>query len=125
MFRQRHRGRTLPAHPVLGAGGLALLLLLMTTAPAWAGTIFGNLRFNGNPLPAGTRVGVVCGGNQHGAETDQYGSYNLNLPPGRCQLAVNFNGTWSLPYPVTSSDDPARYDFDLVYENNQLVLKRR
>jgi hypothetical protein len=102
-----------------------LLVLLIAAVPAFAGTIYGTLRFNGEPVGMKAKVVVTCGREQYSAGTDEYGSYNVAVPPGRCGLEVMFADKRTRPYPVATSDDPARYDFDLVYEDGALVLKRR
>jgi hypothetical protein len=102
-----------------------VLALLMSAVPAFAGTIFGTLKVNGEPVGSGVQVLVTCRGEQYYGKTDQYGAYNVGVPPGRCELAVNFNKSWTEPYAIASSDDPARYDFELVYQDGRYVLKRR
>lgn len=114
------------AIPVGRAAG-ALLLLLLIPSPALAGTIFGNLTEAGRSVGRGVEVRILCGKDAPlPTMTDEYGAYTISLPrPGRCDLVVLYKGRVTPPYPIASSDDPARYDFDLVFENNQYVLKRR
>lgn len=102
-----------------------LVLLVLWPVPALAGTIFGNLREEAKSVGAGVTVQITCGGNPYQVATDDYGAYSINVPPGRCDLTVQYKGAWTAAYPVASSDDPARYDFDLVYENEKYVLRRR
>ena len=111
----------------VGPAACALLLLLLIPSPALAGTIFGNLTEGGRSVGRGVEVRIMCGTDGPWSTiTDDYGAYTINVPRrGRCDLVVLYKGRLTPPYPVGSSDDPARYDFDLVFENNQFVLKRR
>jgi hypothetical protein len=103
-----------------------LLLSMLLATPAYAGAIFGTLRINGASVGNQATVYLTCGRDDpYKVATDDYGAYNVNVPSGRCSLYVNYRNTNSEPYPVASSEDPARYDFDLVYQDGRLVLKRR
>lgn len=114
---------------VVPVGRLAsvVVLLLLISSPVLAGTIFGNLKEGGRSVGRGVEVRITCGSDSPiSAVTDEYGAYTINLPrTGRCDLVVLYRGRLTAPYPIASSEDPARYDFDLVFENNQYVLKRR
>jgi hypothetical protein len=103
---------------------LALLLLILPNF-AFAGKIFGSLKEGVGSVGPGIEVQIKCAGGEQAAKTDDYGAYEIYVEPGRCELRVGYKGQWTPPYPISSSDDPARYDFDLVIENNQYVLKRR
>jgi hypothetical protein len=102
-----------------------LLLSMLLATPAYAGAIFGTLRINGESVGDQATVHLTCGGDRYKAATDHYGAYNVNVPSGGCSLYVSFRNASTEPYPVASSEDPARYDFDLVYQDGRLVLKRR
>jgi hypothetical protein len=119
-------GRRANAPRVL-QGVSALLVLLLMPAPAVAGPIFGNLKEGARSVGRGVEVRIACGKEASlSALTDAYGAYTISVPrPGRCDLVVSYKGKLTPAYPIASSDDPARYDFDLVYENGSYVLKRR
>ena len=103
-----------------------LPLFLLLPSAAFAGKVFGNLKDGGRSVGKGVEVRLVCGGRTFDpAWTDEYGAYNLNVPRGRCELSVNYNKQWTSAFIIVSSDEPARYDFDLVWENGRYVLKRR
>jgi len=105
---------------------LMILLLLVFSAPAFAGRIFGNLKEGGSSVGQGVEVQIKCeSDNSYSTKTDEYGAYEIYVQAGRCDLKVGYKGQWTPTFPVVSSDDPARYDFDLVIENGQYVLKRR
>jgi hypothetical protein len=107
--------------------GSILILLLGFPAPALAGSIFGDLKEGARSVGRGVEVRIVCGRDgPWTTTTDDYGAYSISVPQaGRCDLFVLYKGRATRAYPIASSDDPARYDFDLVYENSQYVLRRR
>ncbi len=105
---------------------LVLLLVLLFPAAALAGNIFGDLKEGGRSVGQGVEVKISCGdAAEYSTNTDAYGAYSVRVPNGRCALSVWYKNTWTPPFSIASSDDPARYDFDLVYENGRYVLKRR
>jgi hypothetical protein len=108
---------------------IALLatFILLLASPAFAGKVFGNLKEGGRSVGSGVEVQITCGGRPPiTIKTDDYGAYSTDVPPGmRCQLKVNYSNQWTDPAFVVSSNDPARYDFELVNENGRYVLKRR
>jgi hypothetical protein len=107
---------------------LSVLLPAMMLVPtsAFAGRIFGNLKDGGRSIGQGVAVQVNCAGASVSATTDDYGGYSIYVQPrGRCELRVEYRGRWTSPFLIVSSDDPARYDFDLFNENGHYVLKRR
>ena len=104
---------------------IVLLLILLFPVSAFAGNIFGNLKEEGRSVGPGVAVQIKCGGDGPVGKTDEYGAYSINVPRGRCELTVNYRGQWTPPFQIASSDDPARYDFDVVNEKGQYVLRRR
>lgn len=109
--------------------GTALLLplILLFPPPAFAGKVFGNLKEGGRSVGRGWEVMIECPGSGPSVTTtDEYGAYNINVPRNRCELSVKYsNNQWTNKVTILSSDDPARYDFDLVNENGRYVLRRR
>ena len=103
---------------------LALLILILPNV-ASAGKIFGSLKEGGGSVGEGVVVQIKCSSGEHSAKTDEYGAYEIYVQAGRCELKVSYKGQETPAYPISSSDDPARYDFDLVNENGQYLLKRR
>jgi hypothetical protein len=106
---------------------LLLPLILLFPPPAFAGKIFGNLKEGGRSVGQGWEVRITCPGSApYATTTDEYGAYNINVPNNRCALSVKYSDNqWTDTVAIVSSDDPARYDFDLVKENGRYVLKRR
>jgi hypothetical protein len=103
-----------------------LPLTLLFPAFALAGNIFGSLTEGGRSVGAGVEVRIQCGTTPPAsAVTDDYGAYSINVPSGRCELTVAYKGQVTPPFSVASSDDPARYDFELVVEGGRYLLKRR
>jgi hypothetical protein len=72
-------------------------------------------------------VRTTCGRDDPSSTlTDEYGAYTLSVPrQASCELVVLYKGRMTRPYPIASSDDPSRFDFDLVLENKRYVLERR
>ncbi len=106
---------------------LLLPLILLFPPAAFAGKIFGNLKDGGRSVGKGVQVQITCNGNSLSPIwTDDYGAYSINAPRGKCELSVKYlDNQWTENFTIVSSDDPARYDFDLVFENGRYVLKRR
>ena len=105
---------------------LALPLILLFPTSAFAGKVFGDLKEGGRSVGQGVEVQLTCGGSApYSTKTDDYGAYSISVPRGRCELSVKYPKDWTPAFPVVSSDDPARYDFDLVNEGGRYVLKRR
>ncbi|MBI4876507.1 MAG: carboxypeptidase regulatory-like domain-containing protein [Acidobacteria bacterium] len=104
-------------------GSIAGLLPLL--APyAYAGHIFGALRESGQPV-RGAEVVVTCGPNRYPSKTESDGSYRLFAKETtRCSLQVNYKGQ-SPRAEIFSYNEPTRYDFDLVWEQGRLTLRRR
>ena len=105
--------------------GFAMMCILMAAAPLRAGNVFGNLTENGSSVGRGVTVQIACDGTVTPGTTDDYGAYSIDIPNGRCELTVLYKQQRTPPVVVASSDDPARYDFDLVMSNSQYVLTRR
>jgi hypothetical protein len=108
--------------------GVVLFLLICASARLFAGTIFGGLTEGAQSVGRGIQVHITCGTEKPlTALTDDYGAYSISVPQqGRCDLIVFYKGQWTPAYPVASSGDPARYDFDLVRnEKGQYLLRRR
>jgi hypothetical protein len=123
---------TADGHPLLAGrtpmtATRVLLVLLLSPAAVFAGPIFGNLRDGARSVGRGVEVQITCGRDApYSTKTDEYGAFDINVPhQGKCELAVQYKGQLTRPYPIASSDDPARYDFDLIYENGGYILKRR
>ncbi|MBI4528839.1 MAG: carboxypeptidase regulatory-like domain-containing protein [Deltaproteobacteria bacterium] len=100
-----------------------LVLVVMGSESALAAQIYGSLVQNGKPVP-GIEVYVVdCAGCQ--AKTDAYGSYRIYIPTsGKFTLKVRY-GSGELSHLIYSYNNPVRYDFELVNQAGQYVLRRR
>ena len=108
---------------------IGLMVVVFCTAElAAAAQIYGNLKQDNRSVGQGVEISINCGGRAQQAFTDAYGAYSVYVPnSGKCTLTVNYGkGGWSHPHPVFSSDEPTRYDFDLVRNpDGSLSLKRR
>ena len=117
---------------------LASLLLLSCGLPstALAGRIFGDIKLDGKPVPAGvmvtiTRLVTVDGKSKpapSGADTtktDQYGAYKLMVKdPGKCVLSVALEKqTHTLE--VFSYKEATRYDLILEKKDGKVILRRK
>lgn len=106
------------------------LLVFLFCAPglAVAAQIFGNLKQDNRSVGQGVEISINCGGRAQQAFTDAYGAYSVYVPnSGRCSLTVNDGKAGrSHPYTVLSSEEPTRYDFDLIRNpDGSLSLRRR
>jgi hypothetical protein len=104
---------------------LLLLSILLSPTVAYGGQIFGTLTVDNRPVGKGIQVVVVCGATNGTSYTDDYGSYKVFVPKGRCTLNVSYGGQ-ALSFAIYSYDDPVRYDFDVVRGGDgKYFLKRR
>jgi len=104
---------------------MTIVFGLMLSISASAGQIYGSLTYKGRPL-AKVQFNLKCNGEQYGTNgwTDDYGAYRISVPNGKCTFTLYYGN----PHPtaeVYSSNDPLRYDFELVVENGVYKLQRR
>lgn len=106
---------------------MVLLLIICLPVLVFGAQIFGNLRWNNGSVGEGVPVRIQCPEGAYDGRTDAYGSYSVALRPSRkCGLSVYFANQWSIPFDVYPYEDPVRYDFDIVRQDNgTLALKRR
>jgi len=94
-------------------------LLVFLPVSTLAGPLYGTIA--GGPNPKGIDIGCPDFGPQAyriTGQTDRSGSFRINVPRrGRCLLRVD----GSAAVTVYSSDNPIRYDFELVGQQ----LRRR
>ncbi len=115
--------------PRFPACALAFLICLAST-DAFAGRLFGDIKIDGKPVPAGVAVtiAVVTPTTKVLADstaTDQYGSYKLHVKEeGKCLLTVQHAGQ-TATLAVFSYANPTRYDLVLELKDGKLSLKRR
>lgn len=110
-----------------------LLLALLAATPAFAGRIFGDIKMDGKPLPAGVLVRVT---QPLAAEaktaavadttlTDKFGSYKLNVKTdGKCILTVVYEKQ-PVELTVFSYKEATRYDLILEKKDGKLSLRRK
>lgn len=109
--------------------GALVLLIGLASADAFAGRIFGDIRLDGKPVPAGVLVTVAvvtpAAAAADSTATDQYGSYKLQVKAeGKCLLTVRHAGQ-SASLTVFSYATPTRYDLLLEQKVGKLSLRRR
>ena len=107
---------------------IGLMVVVFCAAElAAAAQIYGSLKQDNRSVGQGVEISINCGGRPQQAFTDAYGAYKVYVPqPGKCTLTVSNGKARSEPYPVYSSDEPTRYDFDLIQNpNGTLSLRRR
>jgi hypothetical protein len=104
---------------------LQSFLLGFTVVPAiLAGNVFGTIREANRPL-AGVPVSLACGKESVPGKTDGEGVYRLfTRATGACQLILDLPGR-QMSAPLYSYDRPTAYDFDVVREGNNWVLRKR
>jgi len=95
---------------------LALAVVMAVSQRAHAANLFGSLWLDGRPVQ-GAQIEVTCS-DRHQAQTDNNGSYSIFIPEkGRCVFQVVFAGH-SGRTEVASYDNPIKYDFDLIRQND-------
>lgn len=104
---------------------LLLLSILLFPSVAYGGQIFGTLTVDNRPVGKGVKVAIACVATNGAGETDDYGSYKVFVPKGKCTLKVYYGGQ-ELLFAIYSYDDPVRYDLAIVRgSDGKYFLKRR
>jgi hypothetical protein len=105
--------------------GVCLFLALLIGSPsrAHAGNIYGSVWLDGRPVQ-GAQIQITCS-SPHTAQTDNSGSYRVFVQEkGRCVFHVDYAGH-SGQADVASYDNPVKYDFDLVLQDGNYVLRSK
>ena len=115
--------------------GALLLLLTLWTASAHAGRIFGDIKLDGKPLPAGILVTLQpVKLDEKGApkptaidstNTDKVGSYKFAVKEEcKCKLTVMYEKQ-AATIEVFSYKEPTRYDLLLEKKEGKFILRRK
>jgi hypothetical protein len=109
------------------ANGTKLVVILFALPlMIHAGHMYGTLR-KGNTLVSGAGLKITCGANPRPylARTDGEGTYRIRVAEnGRCMLEVSLDGL-SGRAEVFSYNDPVKYDFELILQGKEYILKPR
>jgi hypothetical protein len=115
------------------------LLVCLAASEAFAGRIFGDIKLDGKPVPAGLtlKISLVPPVSASGAElrpttivadstvTDRFGSYKLTVKEeGKCILTLLYEKR-VLTLEVFSYKDPTRYDLILEKKDGTLSMRRK
>ena len=110
-----------------------VVLLSVVAAPALAGRIFGDIKMDGKPLPAGVHVRITqplaadakTAAVADTTLTDKFGSYKLNVKTeGKCILTVVYEKQ-PVELIVFSYKEATRYDLILEKKDGKLSLRRK
>ncbi len=121
------------ARVVSGTLVSVLFLSLLLAPPAHAGRIFGDIKMDGKPLPAGVPVLItqpLAARRQDrpradSTATDKFGSYKLDVKDeGKCMLTVMYQKQ-PVELPVFSYKEATRYDLVLEKKDGKLSLRRK
>jgi hypothetical protein len=121
----------------------AVLLLGLSASSASAGRIFGDIKMDSKPLPAGVAIRITAPAAGEApkdapkgeakpkvaladsAVTDKFGSYKLTVKEeGKCTLTVVYEKQ-PLSIDVFSYKEATRYDLILEKKDGKLVLRRK
>jgi len=115
----------------------ALLLVSLAASEAAAGRIFGDIKIDGKPVPAGVLVTLqpIVKTDAKGkpettapvdsTQTDKVGSYKFMVKDeGKCKLTVVFDKQ-SPSLEVFSNKEATRYDLILAKKDDKLELRRK
>jgi hypothetical protein len=119
---------------------LPILGICLLVSNASAGRVFGDIKVDGKPVPAGLPVEVLLAASTAQAagdtvkpamvradstSTDKYGSYKLTVKPqGKCTLRLVYEKQ-ALTLEVFSYKDPTRYDLVIEKKDGTLSLRRK
>ena len=111
------------------------LLASLPGTNAWAGRVFGDIKLDGKPLPAG--VPVMIGnpvaegakgkgsGRADSTATDKFGAYKLMVKDeGKCTLTILFEKQ-PLTIDVFSYKEATRYDLIVEKKDGKTSLRRK
>jgi len=101
------------------------LLLGFTVVPAvLAGNVYGTIREGNSPVRSAA-VSIICGTESVPGRTDAEGVYRLfTKATGNCQFVVELPGR-KLSVSMYSFDRPTAYDFDVVRDGTNWILRKR
>ena len=117
----------------------ALLFLCIPLSNAWAGRIFGDIKMDGKPLPAGVPVMIrraaaekkdekkkdTTSGAVDSTSTDKFGSYKLSVKEeGKCTLEILYEKQ-KVSLEIFSYKEATRYDLILEKKEGKLSLRRK
>ena len=91
-----------------------------------AGHMYGTLK-RGNAPVSGAELKITCGASTrpYAGRTDGEGAYRIRVAEnGRCTLEVSLDGR-SGKAEVFSYNDPVKYDFELILQGKEYILKPR
>ncbi len=117
------------------------VLVSLVASDASAGRIFGDIKMDGKPIPAGLRVTIALAAPPDTAVakakvkasptvvdttlTDKFGSYKLSVKQeGKCILTLLYEKQ-ALAIEVYSYKDATRYDLILEKKDGKLFLRRK
>ncbi|RPJ44304.1 MAG: hypothetical protein EHM19_06995 [Candidatus Latescibacterota bacterium] len=116
-----------------------VLSIFLAASNAFAGRIFGDIKLDGKPVPAGIvlKIALAPPAGAPGAEpgpaaivvdstvTDNFGSYKLTVKEeGKCILTLVYEKQ-TPTLEVFSYKDPTRYDLILEKKDGTLSLRRK
>jgi len=102
-----------------------LTLILVFSAAAYAGNVYGSISENGKPVAAGTKIEVACGANKYNAETDANGGFKLFVKDeGKCAMKVSYQGQ-NPGFDINSFAGSVQYDLILEKQGANYTLKRK
>ena len=116
-----------------------ILSVCSATSNATAGRIFGDIKMDGKPVPAGltVKIALAPAASDTSAKskaapvvvdttlTDKFGSYKLIVKQeGKCVLTLMY-AKQPLTLEVFSYKDPTRYDLILEKKDGKLSLRRK
>ena len=118
--------------------GSLVLFLSLTVSQAYAARIFGDIKLDGKPVPAGLPVKIALAPADSAAAktktalavadstvTDKFGSYKLAVKQaGKCILTLVYEKQ-TLTLEVFSYKEPTRYDLILERKDGKLSLRRK
>lgn len=112
----------------------SVLFLVVLAAPeAFAGRIFGDIKSDGKPLPAGIRIRITqplapdakTAAVADSTLTDKFGAYKLNVASeGKCILTVVLEKQ-TVETTVFSYKEATRYNLILEKADGKLSLRRK
>ena len=115
---------------------LVLVIAVLSSSSAFGARIFGDLKMDGKPVPAGVRMKITrlitdggktkpAAGPVDSTVTDKFGSYKLTVKDeGKCSLAVSYDKQVAT-LDVFSYKEATRYDLILEKKDGKLSVRRK
>jgi len=106
-------------------GALIIFFMILFSATALAGELFGIISEGNKPVNEGVKVEVTIGEKTYSGETDKFGTFRIFVKEkGKCTLKVLYKDQ-TPSFSVVSFEKSTRYDLVLNLKDGKYTLVRK